>query len=199
MNLNSPLFDSIRIKPEPRQTQRAGAIRCEAAGCEASGDYRAPMGRQCEGRYFCFCLDHVREYNNSYNYFSGMNDADVARFVKDAATGHRPTWSMGTRRGAGAFREDGGDDFADPLGLYRSRFHRGPARGESPSRHSIAAAKALDALGLDESASAETIKARYKDLVKRHHPDVNGGDRSREDKLREVINAYRTLRSARLV
>ncbi|MFY9832769.1 MAG: DnaJ domain-containing protein [Methylocystis sp.] len=59
--------------------------------------------------------------------------------------------------------------------------------------------RALDALGLDEAASAETIKSRYKDLVKRNHPDANGGDRSCEEKLREIIHAYKTLRAARLV
>ena len=59
--------------------------------------------------------------------------------------------------------------------------------------------RALEALGLDDSANAEAIKARYKELVKRHHPDANGGDRSREEKLREIIHAYRTLRAARLV
>ena len=59
--------------------------------------------------------------------------------------------------------------------------------------------RALDALGLDEAASAETIKMRYKDLVKRNHPDANGGDRSCEEKLREIIHAYKTLRAARLV
>jgi hypothetical protein len=200
MNLNSPLFDRIRLKPEPRQERRGNTIRCDSPGCEASGDYRAPMGRLREGQYFCFCLEHVREYNSSYNYFNGMSDAEVARFVKDATIGHRPTWSMGTRRGPSAFREDcsAAGDWDDPLGLYRQRFHRARPQGEEGPRCSIAAKRAFDALGLDETASAETIKTRYKDLVKRCHPDANGGDRSCEDRLREIIHAYRTLRSARL-
>ena len=58
--------------------------------------------------------------------------------------------------------------------------------------------KALGPLGLDENADAESIKARYKELVKRLHPDANGGDRSTEDKLREIIQAYNYLRSAKL-
>jgi hypothetical protein len=205
MNLNSPLFDKIRTKQAPREERRGGAMRCDSPGCESPGDFRAPMGRLREGQYFCFCLGHVREYNNSYNYFNGMSDTDMARYMKNATVGHRPTWSMGVKRGAGGFREEGGKngaasgDFSDPLGMYRQRFH--PARAPEPRapRYSPVTMRALEALGLDESASAEMIRTRYKEHVKRHHPDANGGDRSREEKLREIIHAYKTLRAARLV
>jgi hypothetical protein len=201
MDLNSPLFDRIRVKREPQRERRESQFRCDAPGCENAGDYRAPMGRLREGQYFCFCLEHVREYNNSYNYFNGMSDADVARYLKDATTGHRPTWAMGAKRGQGSFREDRlkTDDLADPLGLYRQRFHKGRPQEEAASRLSTVTIKALHALGLEESAGAEAIKARYKELVKRHHPDANGGDRSCEDRLREIIHAYKTLRAAKLV
>jgi len=200
MNLNSPLFDRIRAKREPREEPRETTIRCDQPDCDQPGAYRAPMGRLREGQYFCFCLDHVREYNNSYNYFNGMSDVDVARYMKDATVGHRPTWSMGVKRGAAAFREDASAAGAhDPLAQYRQRFRRPqPQQPRAPQR-SPSALRALEALGLDQSASAETIRTRYKELVKRHHPDANGGDRSREEKLREIIHAYKTLRAARLV
>jgi len=199
MDLNSPIFDRIRTKREPREEQRReSTIRCDSPGCEAEGGYRAPMGRLREGQYFCFCLDHVREYNATYNYFNGMNDADVARYMKDATVGHRPTWSMGTQRGATGFREEGGPT-EDPLGLYRSRFRHPRAAPKREPRYSPVTMRALAALDLDETAGAELIRTRYKELVKRHHPDANGGDRSREEKLREIIHAYKTLRAARLV
>ena len=57
------------------------------------------MGRLREGQYFCFCLDHVREYNATYNYFNGMTDEAVRLYQKEALTGHRPTWKMGANRG----------------------------------------------------------------------------------------------------
>jgi hypothetical protein len=200
MDLNSPIFDRIRVKREPRQESAATTIRCEHPGCDAPGAYRAPKGRLREGQYFCFCLEHVRDYNNSYNYFNGMKDSDVASYMKDAATGHRPTWSMGVKRGMGGFREDGAKsgEFSDPLGLYRQRFHWRPREGAEP-RYSAVTMRALTVLGLDETAGAEAIKTQYKVLVKRHHPDANGGDRSLEEKLREIIHAYKTLRAARLV
>ncbi|MGD9541289.1 J domain-containing protein [Methylocystis sp.] len=200
MNLNSPLFDRIRTQREPREAPRESVIRCDSPGCEAEGTYRAPMGRLREGQYFCFCLEHVREYNATYNYFNGMDDASVARYMKDATVGHRPTWSMGTRRGQAGFREDPMAAAADPLGVYRQRFRRPPPAPERRGRtHSPVTIRAFVAMGLEETADKEAIRARYKELVKRHHPDANGGDRSREEKLREIIHAYKTLRAARLV
>jgi hypothetical protein len=201
MNLNSPLFDRIRTKREAREEPREATIRCDAPGCDQPGTHRAPMGRLREGQYFCFCLDHVREYNNSYNYFNGMSDDDVARYVKDATVGHRPTWSMGVKRGPGVFREDfrAHKGFDDPLGAYRRRYREASAPEKRTPSRSPVTLRALEALGLEGDASAEAIRARYKELVKRHHPDANGGDRSREEKLREIIHAYKTLRAARLV
>ena len=198
MDLNSPLFKRIRVKPEPQPD--AATLRCEHPGCEAPGAHRAPKGRLREGQYFCFCLDHVREYNASYNYFRGMSDEVVAKYQKEAVVGHRPTWNMGVNRAGKGHREEGvePEGFVDPLGMFRHRA-RGPGedRPRRP-RYDLAAMKALNTLGLDETADAETIKARYKELVKRLHPDANGGDRSLEDRLREIIHAYNFLKSAKL-
>ena len=68
---------------------------CEWQGCKHKGPHRAPKGRENEREYWRFCIEHVREYNQSYNFFSGMSDDAVARYQKDALTGHRPTWKMG--------------------------------------------------------------------------------------------------------
>jgi curved DNA-binding protein CbpA len=203
MNLNSSIFDRIRVKRQPEPSPRENVIQCDHPDCSAPGEFRAPKGRNREGQYFCFCLDHVRQYNQSYNYFNGMSDDDVARYQKDSIIGHRPTWTMGARRAAGGAAADADPEFfADPLGVMRSRAEAARRRGAAPEprgpRVGVAAAKALDTLGLDDTATPETIRARYKELVKRLHPDANGGDRSSEEKLREIIQAYKHLRTARL-
>ncbi len=198
MDLNSPIFKRIRVKREPEP--RPSAARCEHPGCDVTGEFRAPKGRLREGQYFCFCLDHVKEYNASYNYFRGMTDDDVAKYQKEAVVGHRPTWNMGVNRGAKGHREEGvePDGFVDPMGIFKNRNNgAGGAQARRP-RYGLAAMKALNTLGLDETADAETIKARYKDWVKKLHPDANGGDRSLEDRLREIIQAYKYLKSAKL-
>lgn len=201
MNLNSPLFDRIRVKTKPPEQPVVRANGCDHPGCVLAGEFRAPKGRNREGQYFCFCLEHVRAYNQSYNYFNGMTDDDLAAYQKEAIIGHRPTWTMGVKRGEKGYREDGADSepFIDPLGPMRARARAKAGRAApSPPRHGVASAKALDTLGLDASADPASIRARYKELVKRLHPDANGGDRSREEKLREIIQAYKHLRTARL-
>jgi hypothetical protein len=197
MNLNSRLFDRIRVRPAPQEPGPAVA-RCDHPGCTGSGLYRAPMGREREGQYFAFCIDHVREYNASYDYFRGMDDEALVKYQKDEVVGHRPTWSMGARRGAPPARDRVDETMFAEARVYRRRGARGEGFKSEPRYNSLAL-KALATLQLTASANEQTIKARYKELVKRHHPDANGGDRSSEEKLREIIQAYNYLRTNKLV
>src|SRR5712671_3809848 len=173
MKFDSPLFDRIRVKPDHDRRQRETQPTCDWPGCAEAASHRAPKGRAQEREYWCFCLDHVREYNHSYNYFAGMSADAVALYQKDALTGHRPTWKMGMVGGKRTNKPrsrqpfDGYESADDPFEMFRE----------------------IDAKRPD-------IKARFKELVKRHHPDANGGDRGSEDKLREIIEAYHYLKSA---
>jgi len=197
MNLNSKYFDRIRIRPDTAEATPQEAPRCEWAGCAQPGGYRAPKGRHREGQYHNYCLDHVREYNKSYNYFAGMPDDDVIAYQRSASIGHRPTWNMGVGKTGGKPPPDWSETIVDPFGF----FNGGPARRETeeprPQRTlSNFARKSFDALDLEGHEPGHEIKARYKELVKRLHPDANGGDRSLEDRLREIIQAYHYLKSA---
>lgn len=198
MKFDSSLFDRIRVKPEKDRRARSEGPSCEWAGCKAKATHRAPKGRGREKDYWRYCLDHVRQYNQNYNFFAGMNDQEVASYQKDALTGHRPTWKMGTgKRGAG---KSGLDEVGDPFGMGQEFGAQG-ARPETKPKverraiHNVER-KALETLGLDVDATAVEVKARFKLLVKRHHPDANGGDKSSEDRLVEVIQAYNYLKSA---
>ena len=198
MKFDSPLFDRIRVKPTEDRGRKADEPCCQWKGCGNTATHRAPKGRTHENEYWRFCLEHVREYNHSYNYFSGMSDDAVMRYQKDAVTGHRPTWKMGTGN-----RQAGGGDFGpqashDPFNMFREFGAKGadPRTRTEPQRTvRNAERKALHELGLEEGAEKAEIKARFKILVKRHHPDANGGDRATEDKLREIIQAYNYLKS----
>jgi curved DNA-binding protein CbpA len=208
MKFDSPLFDRIRVKPDQDRRLRTESPACQWPGCAGSATHRAPKGRLREGEYWRFCLDHVREYNSTYNYFAGMSDDAVARFQKDALTGHRPTWKLGMNgKQPGAARHNGRrfnpgfGEASDPFGFFgedpgTARARADQARDGRMVRN--AERKALDTLGLDITATGPEIKARFKQLVKRHHPDANGGDRTCEDKLREIIQAYNYLKSAGL-
>ena len=209
MSNNSPLFDRIRVKPDQDRRQRADLPGCQWPDCAAPATHRAPKGRLRASEYWRFCLDHVREYNNSYNFFAGMSDDAVAKYQKEDLTGHRPTWKMGSiggvsgrrrssRRGSADVRGDGWAA-EDPFSLFGAAGGNGAghARPSAEGRKILnAQRRALDTLGLEADAKRADIKARFKVLVKRHHPDANGGDRTSEDRLREIIQAYNYLKSA---
>ena len=209
MKLDSKYFDSIRVSPRPERDTRDSAPLCQWKGCTVAGLHRAPKGRGRDGQFYFFCMEHVRQYNASYNYFDGMSNTEAESFRKDALTGHRPTWKLGENAWAA------GKEALAAARRY-TRFARGSAQdphdifeeGQSPEAKPVGEPsrplrnlerKALDSLALSEGASRGEIKARFKELVKRHHPDANGGDRGAEDKLREIIQAYNYLKQAGLV
>src|ERR1700751_5668050 len=101
MKISSPLFDRIRVKPSEDRRVRANEACCDWPGGREGASPRAPKGRLREGEYWRFCLEHVREYNQSYNFFAGMSDDAVARYQKEALTGHLPTWRIGMVGGKG--------------------------------------------------------------------------------------------------
>jgi curved DNA-binding protein CbpA len=198
MKLDSKYFDSIRTKTPERKPVEPQAMPCQWPSCVAAGEFRAPQGRGREGRYFLFCLEHVRAYNHTYNYFSGMSDAEIAAFQKSAVTGHRPTWAMGAR--------PTGPDPAERLRAGRFTHHDPfdvfPGGAASGTTDEVVATKpigkmarkSLTDLNLEPGATRAEIKAQFKLLVKRHHPDANGGDTGSEERLREIIQAYNYLK-----
>ncbi len=209
MKLDSKYFDSIRIRSGRTSVAKAKQEEerppCEWKGCAKQSAHRAPKGRGAEGEFFHFCADHVRQYNASYNYFDGMKDVDVEAFQKDALTGHRPTWKVGSNAWSSGSRE--GISEAEIGRFSEARKARGGIRSDAAASAKSAAnrklkpieQRSLEALGLTAAAVREDIKARFKELVKRHHPDSNGGDRAAEEKLREIIQAYNYLKQAGLV
>lgn len=206
MKFDSPLFDKIRVKPRAKRPvkEAPAAHACDWAGCKEPGTHRAPKGRDRENEYWHYCLNHVREYNHSYNYFKDMKDEAVQAYQRDALTGHRPTWKMG-QNGGQKSRKGGkagnpgftGESWFDPFRVFDGTAGSDRAGVEAPEGRLVrnAERKALDTLGLDVDASKAEIKAKFKELAKRHHPDVNGGDRSTEDRLKTVIAAYNYLKS----
>jgi hypothetical protein len=205
MDLNSKYFDRIRITGNRPAVEAAETRPCEWHGCGRLGGYRAPKGRDQEGKYYNLCLDHVREYNRSYNYFAGMKDDDVVAYQRSATIGHRPTWTMGVNaEGAASPRTHPNrawaEAFSDPFGVFgggRERRAPGSGRAETPQRPlKNLERRSFAVLDLDGAENGTEIKARYKALVKQLHPDANGGDRSSEDRLRQIIQAYHYLKAA---
>jgi len=191
-----------RAKPSPRFHGRiAGTGRaCGEPGCAAPGEFRAPpakgSGYGAEGPrpYRWFCLDHVRAFNARYNFFTGMS-------VEEIHAQQRPFagWERETR----AFAHSGADvppkwaDFTDPLDATGARFRRAAEVARADGRPlSEVDRRALKVLGLAADVDRRGLRVRYAELVRRYHPDRNGGDRSFEAKLQDVIAPFTQLKGA---
>ena len=204
-----PRFTDIRVRPPKEGTGerdddvralKPGERACDHQGCLTAAVTRAPKSRDLTFEHYWFCQQHAAEYNRNWNFFAGMSESEIrARVENDQATGGRPTWSLrsgGRNREAAAMR----GTFRDPHGVF------GPgltaeqaARAAWDRRLGKLERAALADLDLEPGVEGPAIRLRYLELVKRCHPDANGGDRSAEAKLQRVIKAYKTLQKAKLV
>ena len=212
MKLDSKLFDGVRI----RSRQEAKPVEVEAPpcaweGCKEPGVYKAPKANRAEGQYHHFCLQHVRHYNTAFNFFAGMAPGDIEAHVSESpATAGRPTSTLGPKpmpqprvnpTGPKVYRTVRPDEQVrranDPLHVF-ARYQRSQARNPQAERerklHELDR-RALETLGIQGFAKSDEIKHAYKALVKIHHPDANGGDKSSEDRLRAIISAYTHLKT----
>jgi hypothetical protein len=168
---------------------------CAVPSCGEPGEFRAPLtpgNFDGPGQYQYLCLDHVRAFNARYNFFEGMSPDEIEEAQSPIA---------GWQRQARTFAHLGADpapawsDFADPLDAIAARFRSGQ-RGRV-ERFSGAERAALDTLGLKEDVDRTGLRKRYSELVRKYHPDRNGGDRSFEKKLGAAIEAYQLLKGSR--
>lgn len=169
--------------------------RCDHAGCDKEGAFRAPKSRRQLKDYFFFCLEHVQAYNKAWNYHAGMTESEIEAHLRATVIGERPLWPLGARGnqfwGHGRHYRDpftgGFDTFDDEDGEA--------PRAERRSHPATLEDQALATLGLTAPADLATIKQHYKRLVKRYHPDANGGgDQAAEEQLKRINEAYAILK-----
>jgi len=170
---------------------------CAEPGCEAPGEFRAPVqggrrpGFDGPGDWRFLCLDHVRAFNTGYNFFTGMSTEEI-----EAEQAPYGGWDRETRAfSPGAGSSPRWADFVDPLDAIGARFARAADKERKDGRLlSDSDRKAMKVLGLDKDADRRALRTRYAELVRRYHPDRNGGDRSHEKALQDVISAYTQLK-----
>ena len=178
---------------------------CAHPRCSEPGEYRAPGGRRHgfdgPGEWRWLCLEHVREFNAGYDWFEGMSAEEVFA-AQSPASGWR-TESPSFRPTAGVDGMPRWSDFDDPLDAISARASgiKSRARREAEmamdGRFSREEAEALETMGLGLDTDRKGLRRRYSELVRRYHPDRNGGDRQYETRLNRVVEAYQTLRKAR--
>ncbi|MBW8783260.1 MAG: J domain-containing protein [Novosphingobium sp.] len=182
----------------------AGSQRgCDAPGCEDAGEFRAPgtrpSGFDGPGEYRWFCLDHIRQFNAGYDWFEGMTAEEILDAQHPAAGWASASHAFSATAGIDA--PPRWADFADPLEAISARARSRAAEHRPMPRRdgrvlTVAERRALDVMGLGLNADRKELRTRYSELVRRYHPDRNGGDRSFETRLQQVIEAYQLLRKA---
>ena len=149
------------------------------------GEYRAPRSRTALNQYIWLCLEHVREYNSSWDYYRGMSPGQIEAEVRKDTGWQRPTWPLG-QVGSGRVDEA---MLRDPLGMLGRRRAAPPREASPPELR-----EPLSTLGLDWPVSLHDLKLRYKTLAKQHHPDANGGDPAAVERIKGVNVAYAAVR-----
>ncbi|HEX6866005.1 MAG TPA: J domain-containing protein [Caulobacteraceae bacterium] len=205
-----PKFVDIRVRPPVEgedgtadvHTLKPGERRCDHPDCLRAATARAPKSRKLMNEHYWFCQQHAAEYNKGWNFFAGMSEGEIRAHQEARTTGERPTWSFKasnrSREAAAAAAKDG-RVFTDPFGLFGGAWRRPEPESEHGPHVGRLERNALADLDLQPGVEARAIRARYTELVKRCHPDANGGDRSAEHKLQRVVKAYKTLQKAGMV
>ena len=176
-----------------------GQRPCAAEDCEEAGEFRAPGSRGSSfdgpGDYRWFCLDHVRQFNSTYDWFEGMSAEEILAAQHPAAG-----WAGETRAFSATAGIDAAPrwaDFADPLDAISARAKAKRPVGRADGKILTGDERnALDVLGLGYDADRAALRRRYSELVRKYHPDRNGGDRSHEGRLQAVVEAYNRLKRA---
>ena len=189
------LFLDPVFTPDANSTVRS----CDHPGCPADGEFRAPKSRLQLHDYYWFCLDHVRAYNSAWNYYAGMSDSEIEAEIRHDTVWQRPSWRLGDRSGPGyaARIRDYFGIFPGGSGRSRNRSGRDDnGAREAAQRVLSAREQALAVFEIEPLFTPVRLKARYKALVKLHHPDAHGGDKEAEEKLKIVNQAYATLKAS---
>jgi hypothetical protein len=161
---------------------------CDWPGCRDEGLHRAPKSRVQLKAFHLFCMAHIRQYNKSWNYYAGMSDSEVEADVRRDTVWNRPSWPWGAKMKP--------EDVVDQMGAFGPDWNQDGAERRRPDNTAKAGTReawAVAVFNLSSPITNDTVKARYKELVKLYHPDTNGGGKDGEEKIKEINEAYRII------
>lgn len=206
MNKNDPFGFDISVSADKKKRTRgrrgmSGAFEtstreCEHDGCTEQGQYRAPKSPDVLDDYKWFCKDHVREYNLKWNFFNGTTEAEMEAQMAASRVGDRPTKPM--RKPGDEARAWSRLGIDDPHQVLGANATQNPGKSVTGTRKLPATErKAVDILEAKDHWNKAEVRKQYKSLIKVLHPDMNGGDRSHEEQLQEVVWAWEQIKESR--
>lgn len=204
---NRPPFEfDIRVSTDKarKKVGRRGATAapdlnrpCDFPDCKLRGAYRAPKSPDLLDEFFWFCKDHIREYNLKWNFFQGTTDEEFQKVLDKDRMWERETKPFSQKDDGRAWARLGVND---PLSILGTNATQNPGRapvGNATRKLPPTERKAVEILDARDTWTKTEIRQQYKSLVKDLHPDMNGGDRSDEDRLQEVVWAWDQIKDSR--
>ena len=166
--------------------------KCDSPKCNEKGEYRAPKSRVMLNKYFYFCLDHIKEYNKSWDFYKGMSVEQIENSMRSDTFWDRPSWPLKNsfKNIFDEFNEYVEDFVKNDDDKINDSYFKNKLLDESLSMEET---KALNELDLKMPISLEKIKKNYKKLVKIFHPDVNGNNKDAEEKFKKINESYKLL------
>ena len=166
--------------------------KCDSPKCNEKGEYRAPKSRVMLNKYFYFCLDHIKEYNKSWDFYKGMSVEQIENSMRSDTFWDRPSWPLKNsfKNIFDDFNEYVEDFVKNDDDKINDKYFKNKLLDETLT---IDEAKALKDLDLKMPISLEKIKKNYKKLVKIFHPDVNGNNKDAEERFKQINESYRLL------
>ena len=154
---------------------------CSNPDCDELGVHPAPKSRENLREYLYFCINCIKDFNKSWNYFAGLNEKELEIEIRKSVTWDRPSWKFGTK--------NLNHDFEEAFRAFN---------GQKKLVKEKVVDKKLEncfkTLGLSSSSNLREVKSRYKVLAKKWHPDVQNEKNSKnKDKFINITNAYKTI------
>ncbi len=201
----SPFDFDMRVSSDKKRKTRgrrgmSGAVEtstrvCEHEGCDKPGKYRAPKSPDRMDQYYWFCMEHVRAYNLNWNAFAAAAEQDLAAQMASDKVWNRDTKPFRRSVEEQAWARLGISDAHEVLGQNATR---NPGRATTGTRKlPPTERKAIEILDVRDTATKTEVRKAYKALIKVLHPDMNGGDRSDEERLQEVVWAWDQIKDSR--
>ncbi|MBT3902992.1 MAG: DnaJ domain-containing protein [Pelagibacteraceae bacterium] len=187
--MNKFKFD---IKKNNLSWEKSSFKKCDSEKCLEGGQYRAPKSRMLLNDYFYFCLNHIKEYNKSWDFYKGMSVDQIENSMRSDTVWDRPSWPLkGNYKNVfDEFNEYVDDYIKNDENKLNENYFKNKLMDESLSLEESQAIKKLE---LKMPITLEKIKKNYKKLVKIFHPDVNGNNKNAEEKFKQINESYKIL------
>ena len=161
---------------------------CEWENCKKIGKFKAPLEKDNSKNYKWLCDEHIKLFNKSWDYFDGMSEEEIIKFLKSDVTWHRPTQKFGSP-----------DNFFNILWNNALNdkfkiFNENKSTDVNKRKLCKQDKDAFNVMGLEFSADLLTLQKKFKTLVKKFHPDKHSGNKIYEDRLKKITLAYSHLK-----